>query len=104
MGEQFVQQKRVDFWLEVKRMRGNNKYENLYTSVPYDPDEMARLRQAISTDVYRHVDDECSSHAISFRTYHMQLKRSKRESTMVTTATTQITSASPLYVTLAVCR
>ena len=87
MGEQFLQQNRVDFWSDVKRMQSNNnsapmmvdnvttedeiarcfgdKYQRLYTSVPYDPDEMTLLKNAIDADALGHVDDGCLSHTVS---------------------------------------
>ncbi|ELT97399.1 hypothetical protein CAPTEDRAFT_205440 [Capitella teleta] len=89
MGEHFVNQERDDFWTEVKKMRGNNsatptivndclseddialcfreKYNTLYNSVGYMPEEMARLRQEIEANACRHEGEMCRFHVLSTR-------------------------------------
>ncbi|ELU08741.1 hypothetical protein CAPTEDRAFT_194900, partial [Capitella teleta] len=89
MGEYFVNQGRDDFWTEVQKMRGNNnatptivddclseddialcfreKYNTLYNSVGYVPEEMARLRQEIEANACRHEGEMCPSHVLSVR-------------------------------------
>ena len=54
------------------------KYESLYTSVSYDPQEMDNLKEEIDASVFHHSNGDCLSHLLTVHDLTLAVKGLKQ--------------------------